>query len=419
MRANMDCCSKCLLLDMIARINSTMGLQSLLSEIMEAAKVITKAEASSLMMPDAQTEELVIMVPTGPVSSEVSGRRVPRGQGFCGWVLRHGESLIVSDAQSDPRFFGEVTSEFHTRNLVCVPLRNPEGEIIGTLEAMNKLDGACFTEEDARLLSAFADQGAIALERARLQQETVEKQLLEQQLELARDIQTGFWPQELPHYEGISLAGMSVPATQVGGDYYDFIPLAEARCALVIGDISGKGVAAALLMAELRAVLRAQVEDRHPPAEMISMVNNMLVRDSPDEKFVTLFYGELDTATLEFTYVNAGHNPPLLYDRVTGETARLETRGFAAGLVEDAPYEAAREKLRPGQVMVLYTDGATDAQNRAEELFGEARFRDLVRQHAEEDAATLLESLYQAVVDFAEGAPQYDDITLVVATVTE
>ena len=252
-----------------------------------------------------------------------------------------------------------------------------------------------------------------------MQQETVEKQLLEQELELARDIQSGFWPQEPPRYDGIGLAGMSVPATQVGGDYYDFIPLGEGRCALVIGDISGKGVAAALLMAELRAVLRAQVEERHPAAEVVSVVNNMLVRNSPDEKFVTLFYGELDTATCELTYANAGHSSPLLYDRLTGEMARLETRGFAAGLVEDAPYEAAREKLRPGQVMVLYTDGATDAQNRAEELFGEARFQDLVPQHAEEDAPTLLESLYRAVVDFTEGAPQYDDITLVVATVTK
>jgi len=419
MRTDTDCCHECLLLDLIARINSTMDLDSLLLEIMEAAKVITKAEASSLMMPDAQTEELVIMVPTGPVSREVSGVHIPRGEGFCGWVIHHGEPLIVSDAQSDPRFFGEATSGFHTRNLVCVPLRNPQGDVIGTLEAMNKLESACFTEEDARVLSAFADQSAIALERARLQQETVAKRLLEQELEWARDIQAGFWPKEPPHYDGICLAGVSVPATQVGGDYYDFIPLGESRCALVIGDISGKGVAAALLMAELRAVLRAQVEERRSPAEVMFVVNNMLVRNSPDEKFVTLFYGELDTVTRELTYVNAGHNPPLLYGRLTGQLARLETRGIAAGVVADAPYEVACEKLRPGEVMVLYTDGATDAQNRTEELFGEARFRDLVRQHAEEDAPTLLESLYQSVVDFTEGAPQYDDITLVVATVTE
>ena len=416
--AKLNYCQKCLLLDMIAHINSTMDTQSLLSAIMEAAELIMEAEASSLMMLDKETQELIITVPTGPVGSEISGVRIPAGQGFCGWVANHGEPLIVADAQNDPRFFGDVAGGFHTVSLICVPLRNPQGEIIGVLEAINKRDRT-FIEEDISLFSILADQAAIALEKARLQQEAVEKQLLEQELHLAYQIQKGFWPQEIPRYEGIGLAGINVPATHVGGDYYDFIPMDEERCVLVIGDISGKGVPAALLMATLRAALRTQIENNHPVAETIFLVNNTLVKDTPEEKFVTLFYGALDVPKCEFTFVNAGHNPQILYDQNTDEMKLLESGGPIIGFLEGLPFETTCEKLRPGQILVLYTDGITEAQNPDREMFGEARLQAFIRRHADEDAQRLMERLYQSVVDFTEGAPQYDDMTLIVMKMEE
>ena len=413
-----DYCQKCLLLDMISHINSTIDIQSLLIAIMEASEVIMEAEASSLIMLDKETQELIIVVPTGPASSEISGIRIPKGQGFCGWVVSHEVPLVVDDAQNDPRFFGDVADDFHTTNLICVPLHNSEGETIGALEAINKQDGGSFIEEDIPLFEALADQAAIALEKARLYKESVEKQLLEQQLDLARQIQEGFWPKQLPSYEGIELAGMNVPATHVGGDYYDFIPMDSNRCALVIGDISGKGEAAALLMATLRAALRAQVENKHPVEETIFLVNNMLVKDTPPEKYVTLFYGVFDVARHEFTYVNAGHNPPMLYDQHTGEMNLLSTGGTIIGFLEDIPFEAACENLRPGQALLLYTDGITEAQNPAGEMFGEERLQALVRQYADDDAKSLMGQIHQTVIDFTQGAPQYDDITLVVMKVS-
>ena len=409
-----------LLVDVIARINSTMDLRSLLAAIMESAQIIMEADASSLMMLDRATNELIITVPTGPAQAEISGIRIPPGKGFGGWVAANGEPLVVADAQSDPRFFGDVSkSGFQTKSLICVPLRSPHGETIGVLQAINKKDGSCFTEMDIPLFIALADQAAIAIEKARLHEEALEKQKLEQQLDLAHQIQEGFWPKELPNYDGIGLAGMCVPATHVGGDYYDLIPIDEARCTLVVGDISGKGVAAALLMATLRAALRAQIENHHPIEDTVFLVNNTLVKDTPDEKFVTLFCGILDTTEPKFTYVNGGHNPPILYDQNTDEMKFLEEGGLLVGFLEDIPFVSSSESLRPGQVLVVYTDGVTEAQNQEEELFEEERLQALIRQHADKSAQQLMETLYQAVVDFTAGAPQFDDITLVVMKVEQ
>jgi sigma-B regulation protein RsbU (phosphoserine phosphatase) len=407
-------CQNCLLVDMIAHINSTIDLQSLLAAIMEAAKVIMEAEASSLIIKDRKTQELIIAVPTGPVSSEISGIRIPPAQGFCGWVATHGEPLIVENAQNDPRFFGDVSRDFKTINLICVPIHDPQGKVIGVLEAINKRDGKGFTKEDIPLFSILADQAAIALEKARLQQEAIEKQLLEQELEMAHQIQRGFWPQQAPRYEGVELAGLNVPAVYVGGDYYDFIPLDDGGCALAIGDVSGKGVPAALLMATLRSSLRAQIENNHAAAETVFLVNNMLVKDTPADKFATLFYGVLDTASFEFTYVNAGHNPPILYDRKRKQMKRLATGGPIIGVLEHHSFEASCEKLQPGQLLLLYTDGVTEALNRKEEIFGEARLQELIRRHAAEDAKTLIDRVHQAVVDFTEGVLRLDDMTLMV-----
>ncbi|MDA2930442.1 SpoIIE family protein phosphatase [Acidobacteria bacterium AH-259-O06] len=410
-------CQKCLMLDLVGRINSTTELQSLLSAIMEAARDIMEAEGSSLIVLDHDKGDLIIAVPTGPASNEISGTRIPSGKGFCGWVVRHGEPVVVSDVYKDSRFYLDIdkATGFRTRNLICVPLHTPQGEIMGAIEAVNRRDGKDFSDADVPLFSVFADQAAIALERARLQKESLEKQLLEQELSLAYQIQEGFWPKEFPSYPGIGVAAMSLPATHVGGDYYDFVPIQDDSFAVVIGDVSGKGMPAALLMATLRAMLRTQVENNHPVEETIFLVNNTLVKETPSNKFVTLFYGVLDVAKRELTYVNAGHNPPLLYDHNTGEIKELaDAGGLIIGFIDNLKFEAARQRLRPGQLLVFFTDGVTEAQNPCEEFFGQERLRAVIREQADKDAQTLMERIYQAVKDFTQNHPQSDDLTMIV-----
>lgn len=410
-------CERCLLLDLVGRINSTLDLESLLSAIMEAAQTIMEAEASSLFLRDRNTSELVIAVPTGPAKAEISGTRIPPGQGFCGWVAAHRQPVIAAEPQSDPRFFGEVSEGFRTRNLICVPLYDSQRQILGVLQACNKRGKGNFAESDIPLFESLADQAAIALERARLQKESLGKQLLERELALAAEIQKGFWPSQIPSLPGIGLAAFSEPATRIGGDYYDFISLGPDSCALVIGDVSGKGVPAALLMATLRATLRAQLEAGRSLEESVNGVNNVLLRDTPPETFATLFVGLLDRRRLELTYVNAGHNPPLLFERQTGEFRRLSMGGPIVGVFPESEFQSACEELRSEELLVAYTDGVTEASGPDGEMFGEDRLQRLILRHAGEGAEALAKRIRQTVAEFSRGVVQQDDITLFVMKV--
>jgi sigma-B regulation protein RsbU (phosphoserine phosphatase) len=403
------------LIEILAIINSTLESNKLLWLIMESVKGVMKSEASSLMTLDRDTGELIISVPTGPVNAELSGIRIPSGKGISGWVAKYGIPVAVPDVSADPRFYGNVDKEsgFKTRSIICVPMKNPNGEIIGVLQAINKLDGTPFTNEDISLFSAFADQAAIAMENARLHAEELEKQRLEQELTLARQIQQRFWPDEPPAIEGISISGISVPAREVGGDYYDFIPIGKNQLGITVGDISGKGVPAALLMATLRAMLRTQIENRHSVSDTISLVNNAIFRDTPDEKYLTLFYCVLDTKTRHLTYVNAGHTPGFLYNRYSQEEKYLEIGGTLVGFLENFLFQEGHESLDSGSVLLLYSDGATDALNPENEEFGAERLYSLVRENCHLNAKDLIGLIYQKIVEFSKDTPQFDDITMI------
>ncbi len=410
----------CILLDLVARINSAMDNSTLLSTIMESAKVITDAEASSLMLLDGTTRELIVTLPTGPAGAEISGIRIPAGKGFGGWVVEHRRPLVVEDASKDARFFGDIAkSGFRTRSLLCVPLCNADGDVIGVLQAVNKRDGGIFTGKDIPVFMDLADQASIALEKARQHQLAMEKKLMEQQLELAHSIQTSLWPKRLPTYSGFEFAAISIPATHVGGDYYDFIPLGEYSCAVTIGDVCGKGVPAAILMAMLRAMLRAESENAQPIEESIRRINHVLVQDTPPGEFVTLFYGMLNTRTKELTYVNAGHNPPYLYDLHTDEIIALSGEGPVVGILDDYPFQADGIALRPGQVVVFYTDGVTESMNHSEEQFGDKHLKELIRENARQSAQTILDHIYAKIVQHVAGAPQHDDLTMVIMKISE
>ncbi len=403
-----------LLLHLIARINSTLNTESLLATIMEAAEQMMGAQASSLMLIDRQTRELMVAVPTGPVRAEILGTRIPPGQGFCGWVAERGEPLVVQDPQNDPRFFGDVVPGFTTVAIICVPLRNPGGEVIGVLEAINRQDGTSFTEEDVPLFSALGDHAAIALERARLMREQIEKERLEEQLNWARQIQQGFLRTEMPAYPGYSFAALNVPAIYVGGDYYGVVPIDDHRCALAIADVSGKGPSAALLMATFRATLLAHVSRELSAGDTVRLTNEIMAKEFPPQSFVTLFFALLDTARGELDYVNAAHNPPILYDPARHEFDYLKSGGTIIGFDASLPYESGKRSIRPGHLLVMYTDGVTEASNPAQEFFGEERLQALVQSHGDEDAPSVMGRIHEAVIKFTGGAPQSDDITLLV-----
>ncbi len=401
-----------LLFDLIAQINSKMELHKLLLAIMESAKTMTQAEASSLFLLDPQTDELILTVPTGDASDRVTGFRMPKSQGIAGWVATQRQSLLVPDVTVDPRFGGDVPgSGFVTRAIVCVPMQNADGELIGVLQAINPISTNGFFEDDLPLFKRLADQAAISIERERLLREFLDKQRMEEQLALARDIQRHLWPRTIPKFEGYSLIGESRPALEVGGDYYDFIPVDDHRMVLVMGDVSGKGVGAALIMATLRASIRAQFDKHDDVHRAIQSINKTVTHDTRPTEFVTLFLGLLDTRTHKLTYVNAGHNPP--YIRLTdGELITLKAGGPVIGIMHPMPYEVKTAELPAGATLVLFTDGVTEAEDAEGEQYGEARFEEFLRTHPETDPKEVHAAIWAELEAFQQGN-QADDITLI------
>ena len=254
--------------------------------------------------------------------------------------------------------------------------------------------------------------------------ELEEMQKMEKELQVAKEIQQHLLPESVPQIEGVDIAAMNLSSKEVGGDYYDFIQLDATRWGIMIADVSGKGVPAAILMATTQSTLRTQLALL--PAHMTDMeieysvpltvgkMNSFLYKETESHKFVTLFYGILDIEKRSFTYTNAGHNPQLLYRHQDKKEELLTAGGIMAGMMEDAFFEKDTVTLNEGDILVFYTDGVTDASNQQEEFFGEERFFQLVKEHCSLSAAELMDKIYSKITDFSAGAPQFDDITMIV-----
>ena len=251
-----------------------------------------------------------------------------------------------------------------------------------------------------------------------------EKQKIEQELQVAKEIQRHLLPESMPQIEGVDIAAMNVPSTQVGGDYYDFIQIDEKRWGIMIADVSGKGIPAGILMGTTRSAFRTQLalfpahmtdmEIEYSVPLTIAKMNSFLYKDTESHKFVTIFYGILDVEKKSFTYTNAGHNPQLLYRPQDKTELLLTAGGIMVGVMEDVPFEKDTVVLNSGDALILYTDGVTDAINQEEEFFGEERFFLLVKEHCTLSAQELLDKIYSEIAAFSRGAPQFDDITLIV-----
>lgn len=403
---------------LLNRIHAARSMDSLLREIMEAARQIMQAEASSLFLLDQESGELILLVPTGPVSEQISGKRIPAGKGLVGWVIQTERPILVDNPSSDPRFFGEIAAgDFVTRSLACVPLQDSSGRITGVLQALNRREEASFPENEIPLFQTLAVQAGIAIEKIRFHQMALEKERIDRDLELAREIQLGFLPRSAPKIDEVSLFGLSRPATQVGGDYFDYFRRGPGVLGIVIADISGKGIAAALLMASLRSTLRALADEQLPAAEMLGRLNRIFTSESPSNRFVTLAYLELDPAKREITSIHAGHNPSFLLDPETGTIRQLEAGGPVLGILKDAEFQEEVHPMKPGQRILLYTDGITEAQNLDEEMYGEVRLSELLAQGRSASPESLAQTVLEDVDLFCKGARQYDDLTVVTVAV--
>ena len=339
-------------------------------------------------------------------SREGPGYRL--SESLMGWMILHKESLVMNDPRNDPRFKG-ITLDESIRSIMSVPLML-KSELMGTLTIYNKKGGGGFDEGDQRLLPAIAAYSAQIIDNARLSRESAH---MEEQVRLAYEIQRNLLPDAPPDIEGYDIAGASEPAQTVGGDYYDFIAMEDGRCAVCLGDVSGKGVPASLLMANIQATLRGQVLVNASVHETIERSNKLLEQSTDDEKFVTLFYGVLDPATHTLSFCNAGHERPFVL-RATGGVERLDPGGMAIGVLEDVPFKEDVISLHPGDTVVIYSDGITDAINKSEEAFGEERLAAVIETHKDQPAAVLVKKIFDVVRKHEGDAQQFDDLTVVV-----
>lgn len=325
-----------------------------------------------------------------------------------------GKVVQVPDITADDRFlYKQAMLDEGIRSIFYVGLLS-RGKPLGALRLYSREVRRLDASEE-RLFAAVANQVAAAIENAHLYHETLEKERLEYELGLAASIQEQLLPRSQPRVAGYDIHGLGVPCELIGGDFYDFIPAPAGRLGLTIADGAGKGVPGALLTAIAHTALRVHTEHITSPREILTRTNKQLCARTRPGQFVTLFYGLLNPLTATFTYANAGHNPPVLYSR--GQWEALQADGIILGVDENASFEQREKALREGDVLVLYTDGITEAMNDADELFGEGRLREVIAAHAADLAEEIADEVVQSVSDFVGGQPQHDDIALVVLKV--
>ncbi|HKW13201.1 MAG TPA: PP2C family protein-serine/threonine phosphatase [Candidatus Krumholzibacteria bacterium] len=329
-----------------------------------------------------------------------------------GWMYLYKKPLLCTNPGEDERF-KSARWDHAVRSVLCVPLL-VKGALIGVISCYNKRGGdGGFTEEDQRLLAIIAGQSAQIIENARLYEEEKALGRMKEELRLAAQIQQDLLPKKPPVVDGYDLCATSIAALMVGGDYFDFIPQSAGRTAICLGDVSGKGMPASLLMASLQATLRGQSALKSAVSEIVARSNTFLYHNTDPEKFATLFMGVLDPASGELSYCNAGHERPILV-RAGGRVDRLMEGGLALGVLETFPYGEGRATLDPGDFLVVYSDGIPEATDELGNFFGEERLLACLQKNAALPAPALMAAVIEAVRGHEKGSPRADDLTIVV-----
>ncbi len=329
-------------------------------------------------------------------------------------VLEERSSILVRDVQLDDAFKGRMSIVEHkVHTMMAVPLQTKD-RIIGLIYVDSPFVLKEFTKDDLSLLTVMANVAATRIENARLAEVEEAERIMARDLSQAAEIQRRMLPDQAPQVQRADLAGYNAACRTVGGDYYDFFPYPDGRVALALGDVSGKGLPASLMMAELHARVQVLAEDPGDLAAFMTRLNKATCAKCPNNRFITFFFCVLDPATGELQFANAGHNPPILV-RASGEARMLEGGGPVLGVVPFAPYREEGACLEPGDLLVLYSDGVTEANNAGFEEYGEERFVEVLKRHRQEPAAAIVQAVTQSLAEFTAGAPQADDITLAVA----
>ena len=392
-------------------LTSTFDLNDVLQRVAELTQILSASAHAHIFLYDRDRDEL-----RHAASHWSSEQRAvllrPRHTGITYTVATTGQPEFIEDTANHPAYV-HIPPDLRPGALACLPLAKGE-RILGTLN-LGFWEPHPFDAETRSFLDLMARNAAIAIENARLYQLAIDKARMEHELQVAREVQASLIPRQTPRLAGWDFATLWQPAHTVSGDFYDFISVDQSPLqGLLIGDVSDKGMPAALFMALARSTIRASVTTTCCPSDFIMHANRLLCADAANGMFVTLCYLQFDPLTGELVYVNAGHNPPLLLHRAEEQFIRLARTGMALGVDETGQFDQGTEQLDPGDVIVLYTDGVTDATNAIEQEFGAERLRQVIFEKRHASALEMVAALNDTLREFVGAAPQFDDIAVVV-----
>jgi phosphoserine phosphatase RsbU/P len=400
------------LMDISMKLSSSSAIEEVLRTILDSLRQVVNFNAAGIFVYNHELGQVEIDMLSGYESSARENiyrkfqQGVKLGQGIVGSVVQIGTPIYVPDVRQDARY---IAVRETTQSELAVPIL-ARGEVIGAFNLeSDRLDA--FNQRDLRSLTTFANHASVALERARLDRMRQHTRRIQEEIALARRIQISFLPAKTPNFAPYDVAGMNIPSSEVGGDYFDFISITENDLGIAMGDVTGHGVGAALLMANFRACLRIESRNNFAVRTILEKVNAYLYETNLPTSFVTAVYGVLDRRNHIFSYSNAGHNPPARI-RPDGSVELLEIGGVLLGAFPGALYEETSIQLQPGDMMVFYTDGVTEARDDKSREFGMDHFLDLVQAERRRPAREIVQHVCDQVLAYRSQRLTQDDLTL-------
>ena len=399
-------------LEVTRKLAAPFDLDTMLTEVVDVSRNILDADRGTVFLYDELTDELVVRVAT-----ELGTIRIPANKGIVGESAQTHKLINVPDCYADDRFNRDIDKQtgYRSRCMLTIPLLGFEDSLVGVLQILNKNDGI-FDEEDEFIATALAAQAAVVLHRAKITEQIIESEKLDREIAVARDVQIGTLPKEMPTIDGYRFAGAFEPTDQTGGDLYDFVQLDENRLFLLMGDATGHGIGPALSATQVRAMLRVALRLESSLDDAFVHINDQLCDDLPDDRFVTGFFGLLDATQHKVSFHSGGQGPILHYHAASGDYDWHPATTFPLGYLPQTDLAAPLEiQLAPGDILGLISDGIYEYENEQGVQFGQQGVADVIDQLPDGDADAVVAGIMRAVRHHGGSVPQADDITIVLA----